>query len=135
MNTNSPVSAEPTAVVAQPSEPRGLPLRRDEMVSGGFVLEMLLAMVVLLGALTLALKWLKKRQPGRWSQPQDRRMRLIETLRTSPRTRVSLLFIEGKHAVVTETPQGASLQFVPEGTANKTPATDSNVPARQGPDV
>lgn len=132
MNANSPDSAEQVATIAQPSESRGLPLRRDEVVSTSFLLETLLALVVLLGALALALRWLKKRQPGRWSQPADRRMHLLETLRTSPRTRISLLLIEGRHAVVTETPQGASLQFVPEHTSSKKPATDIVETSRQG---
>ena len=132
MNANSPDSAEQVATTALLGESRGLPLRRDEVVSASFLLETLLALVVLLGALTLALRWLKKRQPGRWNQSADRRMRLLETLRTSPRTRISLLLIEGRHAVVTETPQGASLQFVPEHTSSKTPAADICEPTRQG---
>lgn len=135
MKADSISSTDVVASVAHPTGTTALPLRRDEIIPGGFLLELLLALVVLLGALALLLKWLKKRQPGLWSQPQDRHMRVVETLRTSPRTRVSLLLIQGKYAVVTETPQGASLQFVPSEESNSKPALDSDALTRQGPEV
>lgn len=90
-----------------------LPLRRDEVVSTSFVLETILVMVLMLGALTLLLRWLNKKKPGQWARKTERRIVVLEATRLSARTRLTLVEIDGAKAVVTETPQGASLQLLP----------------------
>ena len=124
--TETAVSAQTTT--ASTGTPGSvLPLRKDEPVSVGFMLETLLALVVLLGAVSLALKWFVKRRAGKWPVRQNRRLNVLESVRVSARTRVTLLDVDGLRAAVIETPQGASLQFVPldAGAAASTTASHS----------
>lgn len=112
--SNSGLAQVQTASAA----PTGLPLRKDEFVSGAFLLQTLVALVVLLGTATLILKWVAKKMPGRWqsAKPSVRRLSTIESMRVSARTRLTLVNIDGVRAAVMETPQGASLQFLPSTT-------------------
>ena len=107
-------TATPDSLAEQPvsvQEP-GLPLRRDEVVSTGFVLQTLLVMVLLLAGLAMVLKWMTKRNPSRWLAKSAKRIVVVDSSRISGRTNVVLLEVDGKKAVVIESPQGASLQFL-----------------------
>ena len=110
-----------------------LPLRRDEVVSTGFVLQTLLVMVILLAGMAMALKWIAKRNPSRWLTKSAKRIVVLESSRLSARTNLVLLEVDGRRAVVTESPQGASLQFLQQCSSDVVASAEFHGKQEEGP--
>lgn len=103
-------SATVAAVAAQPA--RVLHLRRQETIDSAFLLQLVLALTVLLGGLTVWLRWMRGMKPAVGKTP-NARMRQLDRVVVSPRTRMTLVDAGGHMVLLTEFNQGVDVKLLP----------------------
>jgi len=107
--------------VGSGSDGMPLRLRSDDVVGTDFLLELLLALLVLVGTLAVWTRWFGKRLRRPVADGHER-LRLIAGLQISPRARMSLIDVDGARVLLTETPQAIDVRFVPSERPNANPA-------------
>jgi flagellar biogenesis protein FliO len=108
-----------TAVTESTNTP--LQLRKDEVITTAFVLKTILVLACLLVVAYAILRWVSARNPvtnktGKKSTRSD--IRIISSVKTSLKTKVVLLEIDGCRAVIIETQQGSRLEWLPDTGGN-----------------
>lgn len=103
-----------TAITGSVNTP--LQLRKDEVITTAFVLKTILVLAVLLIAAYAILRWLSVRIPvidKTEKKAAENDIRIISSVKTSIKTKLVLLEIDGCKAVIVETQQGAKLEWLP----------------------
>lgn len=108
-----------TAVTESTRTP--LQLRNDEVITTAFVLKTILVLVVLLVVAYAILRWVSARNPvinkaEKRSAGND--IRIISSVKTSIKTKLVLVEVEGRKAVIVETQQGSKLEWLPDASGN-----------------
>lgn len=110
------IVAAPAVAPAQPQGQRAsdaIPFRRESAPpgfdGGRWAAGVLAAAAVGAGALW----WMRRRLPGAVAGPQGRRMRVVETLRISPRSTLLLVEVDGRTLLIGEQPGAITVLPVP----------------------
>lgn len=90
------------------NSPGLLPLRQDDPLSLLFICKTLGILILLLLVAYLALRWYAKRYANIRSTPTQKKMRCVQELRLSVKTRAYLLDVEGQHILVVDAGSGVS---------------------------
>jgi flagellar biogenesis protein FliO len=106
------LAQERFAVDTPAPPPEALRLRSDDGIDAAFLLQLALALVVLLGGLTAWVRWVARYRPaGNAGKPSP--LAALGHLSISPRTRVTLLSVDGSRVLLTESTQGIDVRFMP----------------------
>lgn len=110
-----------TSTAIAESTPTPLQLRKDEVITTAFVLKTILVLAGLLVVAYAILRWVSTRNPvidkaEKKSTGSD--LRIISSVKTSIKTKVVLLEIDGRKAVIVETQQGSKLEWLPDAGGN-----------------
>lgn len=108
-----------TAITGSTNTP--LQLRKDEVITTAFVLKTILVLAVLLIVAYAILRWLSARIPTidkTEKKSVENDIRIISSAKTSIKTKLVLLEIDGRKAVIVETQQGSKLEWLPDAGGN-----------------
>lgn len=116
-----PMNNAYTSTAIAESTPTPLQLRKDEVITTAFVLKTILVLAGLLIVAYAILRWVSARNPvidktEKKSTGGD--ICIISSVKTSIKTKVVLLEIDGRKAVIVETQQGAKLEWLPDAGGN-----------------
>jgi flagellar biogenesis protein FliO len=108
-----------TAIIDSAHTP--LQLRKDEVITTAFVLKTILVLAGLLVVAYAVLRWVSARKPAidkaeKKSTGND--IRIISSVKTSIKTKLVLLEIDGRKAVIVETQQRSTLEWLPDAGGN-----------------
>ncbi len=98
-----------------------LQLRKDEVITTAFVLKTILVLAGLLVVAYAILRWVSARSPAiNKTEKIDagNGIRIISSVKTSIKTKLVLLEIDGRKAVIVETQQGSKLKWLPDAGGN-----------------
>ena len=110
-----------TSTVITESTNTPLQLRKDDVITTAFVVKTILVLAVLLAMAYAILRLLSARMPSvnklaKVSTVND--IRVISSVKTSIKTKLVFLEIDGHKAVIVETQHGSKLEWLPD-TGNK----------------
>jgi hypothetical protein len=94
-----------------------LQLRKDEVITTAFVLKTILVLAGLLVVAYAILRWISERNPAidkAEKKVEGNDIRIISSVKTSIKTKLVLLEIDGCKAVIVETQQGSKLEWLPD---------------------
>lgn len=108
-----------TAIIGSTNTP--LQLRKDEVITTAFVVKTILVLAVLLVVAYAILRWLSARIPAIDKSEKKivgNDIHIISSVKTSIKTKLVLLEIDGHKAVMVETQQGSKLEWLPTAGDN-----------------
>ncbi len=108
-----------TAITESTGTP--LQLRKDDIITTAFVVKTILVLAILVAMAYAILRWLSARMPGvhkSEKSPTGNDIRVISSVKTSIKTRLVFIEIDGHKAVIVEAQQGSKLEWLP-ATSNK----------------
>lgn len=103
-----------SAQAERASEPGAIPFRKGSTPAGFDGSRWAAAVLTALAVGAGLLWWLRRRLPGATAGSRGRRIKLVETIRVSPRTTLLLVEVDGKTLLVGE-PSGAIVLLSPAG--------------------